>query len=79
MSKHIEKICQIAQCHNEAECFIEGIKLGETLYLCRDHVEKMSEEYEPVTFPIYTNNGILLKVFEIGEYCCSDDCKTCNF
>lgn len=83
--KHIPKMCQVQDCHNEANQWFdtESIKqlfnLNEnqhTFYFCSDHGEMLEEDGCCINF-LNPKTGEMTRI-ETAAYACDPTCEECN-
>jgi hypothetical protein len=81
MTRHIDQVCDIKDCRNNAEYWIDSNVLGismsqDTFYLCDDHMTTLSEDGE--TIKQINPETLDVDEIEIASYACSDTCDVCN-
>lgn len=82
MIKHKPKFCDIADCSNEADNWIDVRGIGidgienETFYLCSDCTCKLMNE--DGTIRRLSFDGKEIEEYEVGKYCCEEGCEVCN-
>jgi hypothetical protein len=86
MSEHVPQQCGVKDCEQEAsywidtEGFVEPMieSAPETFYLCTDHQYELEgkDEQDGGYVHLRVDTGEI-RWFEIGKYCCSEECDIC--